>query len=155
MARGGGYPLVAWVSVILCLAAALLASRLPEPPRVSPPDDEPGYLAGVRTGISAAAQSHVRFAVVVVALVTSLDTIDEYFPLLARDWGVPTYLNPLALLGIPLVGAAGALLGSVGSRLRPWALVCVLGTAALLLGLAGIVRHPAGLAAVALAAGCP
>src|SRR5205823_5536339 len=28
----GGYPLVAWVSVILCLAAALLASRLPEPP---------------------------------------------------------------------------------------------------------------------------
>jgi MFS family permease len=146
----GGYPLVTWVSVTLCLAAALLASRIPEPHRQSRAGDEPGHLAGVRAGISAAAQSHVRLAVVVVALVTSLDTIDEYFPLLARDWGVPTHLNPLALLGIPLVGAAGAMLGGVGGRLRPWALACVLGTAAVLLGLAGIVRHPAGLTAVAL-----
>ena len=146
----GGYALVTWVSVTLCLAAALLASRLPEPSRESRAGSEPGYLAEVRAGISAAAQSHVRLAVVVVALVNSLDTIDEYFPLLARDWGVPTYLNPLALLGIPLVGAAGAMLGAGGSRLRPWPLACLLGTAALLLGLAGIVRHPAGLTAVAL-----
>ena len=53
----------------------------------------------------------VRAAVVAVALLGGLDGLEEYFPLLAQDWGVSTSLVPLAVLGIPLVGAAGAALG--------------------------------------------
>jgi hypothetical protein len=147
----GGYALVVWVSVGLCLAASVLASRLAEARAVRSTRDELSYLAELRAAFSVAAESHVRVAVLVVVLVTGLDTIDEYFPLPARDWGVPTDLNPLALLGIPLVGAVGSALGGIGSRLRPWLLASVLGAAALLLGLAGMVHQPAGLFAQALA----
>src|SRR4051794_11376583 len=42
----GGYDLVGWASIAICLAAAALASRLPEPPRTSADgDEEPAFLA--------------------------------------------------------------------------------------------------------------
>ena len=49
----------------------------------------------------------MRGLVLVVAALTGLDALEEYFTLVALDWGVPVPWIPLAALGIPLVGAAG------------------------------------------------
>lgn len=151
----GGYDLVGWVSIGTCLAAAALACRMPEPPRGDGPDggapDGDGYLTTLRAGLAeAAARPVVRAGVLAAAVLTSLDGLEEYFPLLAQDWGVPTTVVPLATLGIPLAGAVGAALGGPANSLRPAGLAALFGLAVLTLGLAGLVRHPAGLAGVAL-----
>lgn len=159
--RLGGYTLVGWVSVGCCLAAAALACRLPEAARAEPAGaagddgddgDEPeAYLATLRAGLAeAAARPAVRRIVLAVAVLTAVDALEEYFPLLARDWGVPTAVNPLAVLGSSMAGAAGAALGGAASRLRPRALALALAAAGLALGAAGLFRHPVGLAGVAL-----
>ena len=75
--------------------------------------------------------------------------MEEYFPLLAEEWSVPVELVPLAVLPVSLAGAVGASLAGIGSRLRPVVLALMFGTGALLLGVAGIVGVPIGLAAVA------
>lgn len=147
----GGYELVTWVSVACCLAVAVLASRLPEPPRTDDDTDPAGYLSTLRVGLTeAVARPAVRRAVIVVAVLAGLDGLEEYFPLLAQDWGVPTGVVPLAVLGIPLAGAAGAALGGLGNRLKPSTLAVLLGAAVAVLGVAGLAQHPAGLAGVGL-----
>ncbi|KMS91056.1 MFS transporter [Streptomyces regensis] len=76
-----------------------------------------GYLATLRAGIGEAVRAPaVRRVLVVVALLTSVDDIEEFFPLLAENWGVPPQWVPVATLGIPLAGACGALLAG---RVRP------------------------------------
>lgn len=151
---GGGYPLVGWVSVGCCLASSALASQLPDarPIKTGDPEPEPdGYLAVLRAGITeAAVHAGVRAAVLAVAALAGLDGIDEYFSLIAHDWGVTTALVPLAVLAIPLTGAVGAALGGVANRLGAPALAgaFVLGVAAF--ALAGALAHPAGLAGVAV-----
>ncbi|MFD2399270.1 MFS transporter [Prauserella oleivorans] len=88
----GGFDLVGWASVATCLGAALLAARLPEPPRhgADEPGDGLGYLATLKAGVTEAVTTPgVRGAVVVVALLASLDGIEEYFGVLAEDWQVP------------------------------------------------------------------
>jgi len=150
----GGFRLVTWVSVGCCLAAAGLATRLPEAPSAATigedDDAEVGFLATLRAGLGEiGVRPTVRRAVLAVAILSGVDAIDEYTPLLARDWGVPTALNPLATLAIPLVGAAGAALGGAAVRLGNRRLALVLGVAALTLGAAGVLRRPSGLAAVA------
>lgn len=152
----GGFALAGWVSVGVCLAAAALALALPEHRRAVAPaggdeDGGPGYLATLRAGVrEAAAAPSVRAAVLVLAALTGLDGVEEYTPLLAQGWGVPTTLVPLALLAIPLAGALGALLGERGERLHGGALGALLGAAALLLGVAAWLDRPSGLVAVAL-----
>jgi len=146
----GGYEAVGWVSVGVCLAAAAVASTLPEPPSDSD-DDELGYLATLRTGIvEAAARPGVRAALVAAALVGGFDALEEYLPLVTEGLGVPTTLVPLAMLPIGLAGAVGAALGGRADRLRPVALGLVLGAATLLLGAAGVTTGPVGIAALAL-----
>lgn len=159
----GGYDLVGWVSIGTCLAATALAHRIPEPPR-APADHATGhdatghdatggggYLGPLRAGLAeVTARPVVRAAVLAVAVLTGLDGIEEYFPLLAQDWGVPTTAVPLAMLAIPLAGAVGAALGGSAGRLHPSGLAILFGVAVLTLGAAGLVRHPAGLAGVAL-----
>ena len=145
----GGYELAGWVSIIVCLAAAVFASRLPEPPREPPDQDDtgPGYVATLRAGlVEAAARPAVRAAVLAVAVLGGLDALEEYFPLLAQDRGVPIGLVPSAVLGIALGGAAGAALSGAASRLRPCSLALVFGIAVLALGAAGLAREPIGLA---------
>lgn len=138
----GGFALVGWVSVAACLTAALVATRLPETPRPEPES----YLATLRSGWSETVRVRdVRLAVLVVAMLAAIDAFEEYFPLIAADWRVPTVWVPLATLAIPLAGAAGAALG--GTRLP---LGVLLGGSAVLLGAAGLVGHPAGLAVVAV-----
>jgi MFS family permease len=147
----GGYPLAAWVSVGVCLAAAGVAARLPEVRPDAPPAARPRYLATLRAGVGeAVASGPVRNAVLAVALLSGLDGLEEYFPLLAQDWGVPAGLVPLALIAAPLIGAAGAALGGRGVRIGPLGLLVAMLAASAALGAAGLARHPAGLVGVAL-----
>ena len=149
----GGYELAGWVSIGVCLAAAALASRLPEPPREPPDQDdiEPGYVATMRAGlVEVAARPGVRAAVLAVAVLGGLDALEEYFPLLAQDQDVPTGLVPSAMLGIALAGAVGAALAGTANRLRPCSLALAFGIAVLALGAAGLTHHPIGLAGVAV-----
>lgn len=145
----GGYAAAGWVSVGLCLGAAALATRFPEPPRTAVDEAGPGYLATLRAGVrEAAASPTVRAALVAVALLTGLDALEEYFGILAVDWGVPTALVPLATLAIPLAGAVGAALGGRAYRLPAPVLAGLFGLGLAGLAAAGIAAHPAGLVAV-------
>jgi MFS family permease len=151
----GGYLLAGWVSVGVCLAAAVMASRLPEPPRdtgwADDPDSQLGYLATLRAGLlEARRRPGVRAALVVVALLGAFDAVEEYFPLIVVGWGVPTAIVPVAGLPIVLAGVVGAALGGAAGRLGRWALAVLLGGAMLLFGAAGLAGHPAGVVAVAL-----
>jgi MFS family permease len=145
----GGFTLAGWTSVGCCLASAVLATRLPQPPRTN--DSEPiAYVATLRAGIrEAARQPAVRTAILAVALVGGIDALEEYFPLLAHNWGVPTGLVPLAVLGIPLAGAAGAATAGRLSTVRPIALAGLLGLAAALLATAGVLHTGTGIIGVA------
>jgi MFS family permease len=153
----GGYSLVGWVSVGVCLGAAALALRLPEPaPVTDGPDDDVdlGYLATLRVGMAeAAAAPGVRATVLASALVGAFDTLEEYFPLITEESGVPVAWVPLAMLPIALVGALGAALGGHADRLRPVALAALLGVGMALLEVADLLDRPGGLAAVVLSYG--
>jgi MFS family permease len=158
----GGFDLVGWVSVGCCLAASVMAARLPEAPRAHLPGDDhgcgdddeatpAGYLAMLRDGIAqAATRTPVRTAVLATALLMSLDGLEEYFPLLAVQWGVSTAAVPIALLAVPIAGAAGAALGGEASQLRSWWLGVILAVAVGLLAAAGLLGRPASIAVVAV-----
>jgi hypothetical protein len=89
----------------------------------------------------------VRIAVLALAAVGGIDALEEYFPLLGQAWGVPTGVIPLAVLGIPLAGAAGA---AVAGRLTRMRHDVVLGGAAVLLAAAALLHVAAGIAVVAV-----
>lgn len=144
----GGYVLVGWVSVGVALGTSVLAARLPEPAHVH--DDEPAYWTTLRVGVrEAAGCPPVRAAVLAAAVLGGLDAVEEYFPLLAADRGVPVELVPPVMLVISVAGAAGAAFGGAANRLRPWVLGLVFGTAMVLFGVSGLLAHPVGLVAVA------
>lgn len=146
----GGFTLVAWVSAGLSLVAGALALRFPEPPR----EREGGLLATLRAGVSEVAR-HVplRIAVGAVALVGGLDAMEEYFPVVAADRGVPTGAVPFAVLVIALAGAAGAASGGRADELPDGVLPAVLAAAGLLLGVSAVLPGPGTVAALALAYG--
>jgi hypothetical protein len=153
----GGYALVGWVSVAVCVAAAGLALRLPAgrgEPGADAAEEEGesgGYLATLRDGVREAAGNRaVRSALVVAALLTGLDAIDEYFPLIAAGWRVSTALNPLLTLVVILGGAGGAALAGRAGRLPGrWMAALLLGAAAALAG-AGVLHRPAAILLVAV-----
>jgi MFS family permease len=147
----GGYPAVGWASVVICLAAAALALRFPEAPRRTD-DEDGGSLAGtLREGVREALhRPELRLLVLAVALIGGLDAVEEYFPLLAGQWGVPTAAVPVAVLVIALAGAAGAALGGRADRLPSGALLLMLIVAGLLLAGAAVWARPAALVAVAV-----
>jgi predicted MFS family arabinose efflux permease len=145
----GGYAAVGWASIATCLAGSALAASFPEAPRGTD-DDDPGWWPTLRAGVGeAAGRPAVRAAVVLVVLLGGVDAVEEYFPLLARDWGVPEPLTPLAVLGIPVAGAAGAALGGRAASWPPRAVAAALATAGAALVAAALVAVPVGLAAVA------
>lgn len=147
----GGYVLAGWVSIGVCLGAAALAARLPEARSCACPEARPaGCPKNLRNGIAeAAAVPAVRAGVLAVAALGGLEGLEEYSGLLARDWGVPSAAIPIAILAIPMAGAAGAALAGAAGRLRPAGLSVILGAAAAGLAAAALLRQPAGLAAVA------
>jgi MFS family permease len=153
LVEAGGYALVGWASVGTCLAAAALATRFPEPPRTGDADDdEPGV--PLRSAVATVLRRpRVRLAVVSVALLGGLDAIEEYFPVMARERGVPTELVPAAVLVVALAGAAGAALAGRASRLPSRALPALLALSAVLLAAGALGAGPAAVAAVAASYG--
>jgi predicted MFS family arabinose efflux permease len=144
----GGYALVGWVSVATCLAAAALALRFPEAPRAADDESLAGTLAdGVREAVHS---PPLRILVLAVALIGGLDAVEEYFPVLAGDWGVATTAVPLAVLVIALAGATGAALGGRADRLRGGTLLALLVVAAGCLAAAAVWARPAALVLVAV-----
>lgn len=147
----GGYVLVGWVSVATCLAAALVASTIPEAPPAPGDDDESGYLDTLRDGLRiAASRPGVPGVVAAAALVTSIDAVEEYFPLLVASWGVPVALVPVADLPIVLGGMAGAALAGRAAGLRTGWLAVLLAVSMMLFVGAGLVAQPAGIVGVVL-----
>jgi hypothetical protein len=145
----GGYVLVGWASVAVCLAAAALALRFPEAPRT--PDDDGSMAATLRQGLGEALHSPaLRVLVLAVALIGGLDAVEEYFPVLAGDWGVATTAVPFAVLVIALAGAAGAALGGRADRLPGARLLALLVVAAGCLAAAASWARPAALAVLAV-----
>lgn len=142
----GGYTLVGWVSAGVCLAAAALALRFPEAPRTADDEDDVPLLEGVRGALRPA----LRWAVLAAALVGGLDAVEEYFPVLASDWGVATSAVPVAVLCIALAGAAGAALGGRAERLPSAWLLGALVAAAACLAAAAVWARPAALIVVAV-----
>jgi predicted MFS family arabinose efflux permease len=143
----GGYELVGWASVVACLAAATLATRFPEAPRLPDDEDAPPLRAGV---VEALRRPALRLAVPAVALIGGLDAVEEYFPVLAADQGVPAAAVPFAVLGIALAGAAGAALGGRVSRLPDRAIPVLLAVAGSFLLVAAMAPGLSALAAAAV-----
>jgi MFS family permease len=137
----GGYQLAGWASVAMCLLSSVIAARFPEPPRE--PGEHESYLATLRTGLREAVP--IRRAVLAVALVYAIDAFEEYFTLLAQDWSVPTLWVPIATIGVPLLGAAGA---SLAGRLpfRGW----ILFASGLVLIVAAVLAAPAAIVLLGL-----
>lgn len=146
----GGFQLAGWVSIAFCLAASVIALRLPEAPRARPVAAESSaYLATLKEGIAEIArQPSVRAAVAALAVVGGIDGLEEYFPLLASRWGIPTVSVPVALLAIPIAGAAGAALGGRASTRSPASLGFILAAGAVILGAMELVDHSWGLLGV-------
>lgn len=156
----GGYWLVGWVSVGCALVASGLALMLhdarPAGAASADESEEPelGYFATLRVGIAeAVTRPEVRVMVLVVAVMEGLDALEEYFTLVALDWGVAVEWVPIAVIAIPLVGAAGAWWGTrrpTAHGFNPRLLAAALTLAAVLLGLSDWLGEPAGLAGIAV-----
>lgn len=144
----GGYPLVGWVSVGCCLVSSVPALLLPEPRPApgGPAPEEPGWWATMTDGVRESARAPgVRVAVLAVAVLGGVDAIEEYFPLVAADAGIPTAVVPLALLVVPVAGALGS---AAGGRVRGRSGVVLLVGSAAALGAAALTRHPVGLVGI-------
>ncbi|WP_346621123.1 hypothetical protein [Blastococcus montanus] len=92
-------------------------------------------------------------AVGAVALVGGLDGMEEYFPVLAADRGVPAVAVPSTVLGVMLTGAAGAALGGRLARPGGRTLAALLAAAGLSLLGAGVAPAVVGLIALAVGYG--
>ncbi|MGY1624654.1 MFS transporter [Geodermatophilus sp. SYSU D00965] len=147
----GGYPAVGWASVAVCLAAAALALRFPETRHV--PEDDEEEDVPLRQGVAEALRPGLRLTVLAVALLGGLDAFEEYFPVLAGDWGVPTQVVPFAVLATALAGALGGALAGRAERLPDVALPALLALAGVLLVVTALWARPAALVALAVAYG--
>lgn len=146
----GGYPLVGWVSVGVCLLVALLAATLPDHrPATDHAGHDPGYFETLRDGMrSVRSVPAVRRAAIAVALLFGLDSMEEYFPLQIELWGVRTTWVPVVVLTIPLGGALGAAFAGRGARWSDRALGIMLGVAGVLLWIAVMWARPAAVIAI-------
>jgi len=154
-----GYRLVGWASVGVCLLGSVIAAGFTEPTRRRPPDGsvedireagEPGYFRTLGAGLRQSCHPALRRILLAAAVLGGIDAIEEYFPLLAEEWGVPVGLIPAALLVIPLAGAIGALLGGRHGRIPPAALSAGLGLGLTCLAVGGVVGTPVAITGVAV-----
>ena len=162
----GGYALVGWTSVAIACGQGVLAATLPVSAvarRAPRPDASPigaaehhagHYLAMLRAGM-AEGRHHprVRRVLVLTGLMVGLTAYDEYFPLVARDHGVPT--GPTALLvGLTVVGqATGTALAGRSAVLGRRSLGALLATGGVLVSIGALLTPYVGFVAVALGYG--
>jgi MFS family permease len=144
----GGYGLVGWSSVGVCMVVSVVAAMFPDH-RIAPDteadetDVELGYFATLRAGVGEVVSTpSLRRATIAVALIFGLDAIEEYFPLQVQTWGVHTQWVPIVVLTIPLAGAVGAGFAGAGSRLGARPLAGMLAGGAVLLGAAAWLSRP-------------
>nr|WP_256387995.1 MFS transporter [Pseudonocardia sp. N23] len=158
-ATGGGFAPVAWLSVGTCLLTAALATRLPDvrptddvpTPEQEPGPPGPGWVADLRDGVvEAASHPPVRAVLLAVAVLGGVDAVEEYFPLLAAGWSVPSALLPPAVVATAVAGAAGAALGGRAAAWGRWRLTATIAAAVAALAVAAALAVPAGMLLVAL-----
>lgn len=172
----GGYPVVGWASVGIAAAHTALAWSLPRAPLVEAADEtaagaqalRPGgsysrepagsfatrYLAMLQAGVrEAALEPRVRHTVVVLAFLMGLTVYDEYFPLVAREQGVPVDEVPL-VIGLVVFGQlVGTALAGRASRLSSKVIAGFAAAAALSIAAGALAGHPAGFVAIAVGYG--
>lgn len=155
----GGYPALGVASVLACLGAAAVATRLPEHREpaagsgADPDDGAPGWWVSLRGGLAEAhADRTVRAAVLLVAAVAAgWGVLDEYLPLLARDVGASGPAVPL-LLVLTWVGVAvGGLLAPAGERLGRRGYAGLISGSAGALAAGSLIGHPVGFLLVGVA----
>jgi MFS family permease len=149
----GGYPLVGAASVVVGLAGAAATLSFPET-KSQEQEGVRGYVATLRAGLTEVrGEPRVGRAVALVAAVTGLTAIDEYFPLLARETGAGT--TAVALLAtLPIAAAAVAsALADRWSAITPGRLGAAVGVAAVALVAGSLAGHSAGMLAVAVCFG--
>jgi MFS family permease len=152
----GGFGLVGWVSVAVCAVEALLSLSLPARPRVEQIGEGGlrGYVETLRTGIAeAATRPSVRGLVLLAALLPALTAIDEYVPLVGRDYGVPASVVPVFLLVITLTAAIGNWAAGRWWSIRGSRLAWTLAIGAAALAVSGLTKAPSGFTGVAIAFG--
>jgi MFS family permease len=154
--RIGGFDLVGWVSVAICAVEGLVSLSLPPRPRVADASEGglQGYVQTLRTGIvEAATRPSVRGVVLLVALLPGLTAIDEYVPLVGRDYHVPTSIVPVFLLVITVTAAMGNWAAGRWWSVRGSRTAATLAIGAAALAASGLTDRSAGFTGVAIAFG--
>jgi hypothetical protein len=151
----GGFALVGWISVAVCVAEAVTSLAMPAQPRVMEAGEGVrAYVATLRAGVmEAATHPAVRGPLLLAALLPALTAIDEYVPLLGRDYRVPTAAVPVFLLAITLTAAIGNWSAGRWWAMRAGRMALTLGIGAAALALSGATAHLVGFTGVALAFG--
>jgi MFS family permease len=153
----GGFDLVGWVSVAVCVAESVVSLSLPTRPRAMESGTEGGlrgYVATLRTGVAeAATHPRVRGVLLLAALLPALTAIDEYVPLVGHDYGVPTSVVPVFLLSITVTAAVGNWCAGRWWGIGAGRMALTFGAGAAMLAVTGLTDHPAGFTGVALAFG--
>lgn len=146
--HAGGYRAVGLASVAVALLGVPVGRSFPE--SRGDGEREERYGAVLRSGLAELRGApEIRRRLLVVALVSGVDALDEYVPLLAKATGAGAATVPLLVLVVTAGVAAGGWLGGRGTA---WA-GPVLALASLLLAVGAGSGRPAGLAAVAVAFG--
>lgn len=150
----GGYSTVGVGSVLACLLAAVVATRLPEH-RTRPEHGGDGWWKTLRTGLAEArGNPSVRGALLLIPAVAAVwGALDEYTPLLVRDTGVAETTVPYLILLIWTLVTVASLLTGPAERLGTTGLAWLLAGSALALAVGAWAGTPAGIALVGLAFG--
>ncbi|MFF7450970.1 MULTISPECIES: MFS transporter [unclassified Streptomyces] len=150
----GGYAAVGAGSVLACLLAAVLATRLPEH-RTRPEGGGDGWAATLRAGLAEArGDRSVRGALLLIPAVAAVwGALDEYTPLLIRDTGVAKASVPALILLVWTLVTVASLLTGPAERLGTTGTAWLLTASAGALAVGAAVRTPAGIVLVGLAFG--
>ncbi len=175
----GGYPLVGWTSVAIAGVQGMLAATLPvagngaSVPVSDVDDDEttagsvhPGaalvasaslctrYFAMLRSGLREAATAvDVRRVVLVSSVLVGLTAYDEYFPLVAREYGVAVP-QIAVLVGITIVGQAiGTALAGRAATMAPTIMAVVVAVGGALISGGALIQPWAGFVAIGVGYG--
>ncbi|MEU4571135.1 MULTISPECIES: MFS transporter [Nonomuraea] len=153
----GGYPVVGAASVVACLLCSLAALAFPEhrTAAAADDDDEPGYWAVLKSGLSEArGNRHVSRWLVLSAVAGAIwGALEEYVPYLGKELGTPVAWVPALVLLVWAAATAGGLLAGRAERVaeRPFAVMLL--AAALALAGGALSGELAGFALIALAFG--
>ena len=164
----GGYPALGIASVVVCAAAAIVATSLPEhrfstrretaDPGVptahrGSPAMDPSFADFLRSGVAEVRRSRVVQAAVLFLIVATViwGALDEYLALLAVEIGVATHSVPAVLFVVYVGTAIGGLAGGWASGLSRRGVAVVLAVAAVLLAAGALARHPVGFALIGAA----